>query len=71
MRIGSKFIEVLGADGRSFSGYVRIFINSGFSFVNGANDVTSSGLGRSIQGKIVSRRNKHIIHIYLSTCLPT
>lgn len=38
MRIGSKFIEVLGADGRSFSGYLRIFINSGFSFVNGAND---------------------------------
>ena len=44
--IGSKFIEVLGADGiEAFSGYVRIFINSGFSFVNGVNiaDLSWSG----------------------------
>ena len=46
-RIGSKFIEVIGADGiEAFSGYVRIFINSGFSFVNGANDADLSWFGQ-------------------------
>lgn len=69
MVTGSKFIEVLGADGRSFSGYVRIFINSGFSFVNGATDSLilfwSGQVFKERQG--VLRRNKHIIHIHLST----